>query len=176
MLEKIFVVAAFVFGMSFPARAQLTNQVAITSSLTFELLEGSTFLRTNCFEANEQIIYSVASTDGNGHVFALLPADQTFIFVLHDSAGKIVAKSAKGLEMSKPVDTGKSVGELHIKHHPIDPNRSLFNNLFVPDDYFTITRTGTYTLDVQMRAWVQETNKQYGVVVSPPVHVLIEKK
>lgn len=175
MTKKILIAIAFVWGIPPYAQAQLTNQALITPSLRFQLLEASAGMITNRFNSNDQIRFMVTTTDENGHVFALLRPEQSFIFELLDAKGRSVSKTEIGLKMSKSVDIAKGPRDLEIRHNPVSPNHAVVNNLFIPDNYFIITEKGSYTLDVQIRAWVQETNNQYGVVISPPVRVEIDK-
>jgi len=147
---------------------------------------------TNRFNSSDKILFMVSAVDGKGHVFALLRPEQSFIFELHDAKGNLIKKTDLGLQNSQQLDVETIIKELkiarpyltdqqlrdylpiqlHIKHQGV---RGQLNYLFVPDNYFVITNKGIYTLDLQIRAWVQKTNDQYGIVVSPPVRVEVEK-
>jgi hypothetical protein len=173
MIKQLLIVTAFVFGLLPHAQAQLTNQVAITPLINLTLLECSDAASTNRFNSSDKILFMVSSVDGKGHVFALLRPEQSFIFELHDAKGRSVAKTDNGLKMSKSVDITKGPKDLEIRHQGVG---NQLNYLFVPDKYFAIPEKGIYTLDLQIRAWVQKTNNQYGVVVSPPLRVQVEKR
>lgn len=196
-MTKIILFAILPFlGILFHAQAQLTNQAAITPCLNIALLKESATMGTNLFYSTDKILFMVSSADGKGHVFALLPHEQTFLFDLRDANGVLVKKTTLGIENSQPLDVDKIIREiksthqsgltdqqlmaylpiqLKIRHNRISPNHSLINNLFVPEDYFFITNKGIYTLDLRVRAWGQITNNQYGVVISQSIRVGIDK-
>ena len=195
-MTKINLIAtAFICGILFHAQAQLTNQVAITPSLNLKLLKESAVTGTNRFNSSDEVLFMVSSMDEKGHTFSLLSGGHTFIFDLRDIKGNVITKTELGIQTSQPIDVEKIISDikienplltnrqladllpdkLNLKHHTINPDRPLFNNVLVPENYFVITNKGIYTLDLQIRAWVQKTNDQYGVVVSPPMRVEIDK-
>jgi hypothetical protein len=181
----------------------LTNQVAVTQSLKFGLLRSidvadyhQELVNTNHFESGKKIYYVVSTTKVSREVFALPPPNQLLVFNLYDASGNPVQKTKLGNENSSELNVDEVLqelkkrnpflsdtqyadllpGKLKTKHHTMVPDRPYFNEMFVPDNYFIITNKGIYTLDVQMRVWTQKTNGQYGIVVSPPVQVQIEKQ
>ena len=46
----------------------------------------------------------------------------------------------------------------------------------VPERFFSMTNKGAYTLEVRMRTWVQQANGKYGVSISDPIRVEVDKK
>ena len=166
------IITVFVFALLLNAQAQLTNKVAITPNIDLTLVEWSNGASTNRYNSSDEILFMVSAVDGKGHVFALLRPEQSFIFDLRDARGNSVAKTEAGLKMSKSVDITKGPKEMGIRHQGVG---NQLNNLFVPDKYFVIQDKGVSTLDLQIRAWVQKTNSQYGVVISPPMRVEIDK-
>jgi hypothetical protein len=81
-----------------------------------------------------------------------------------------VLKTPLGAANSKPIDDNKA-GNGHGFG-----GKYVTAILFKPDDYFVITNAGLYTLEVQMRFWGDISNKQYGVITTPPVRVQVEKR
>lgn len=158
----------------------LTNKVDITPRLQFELFKMGTNgepVSTSHFVSTDRIYYEVSATPhSGGDVFARLPREQAFNFALRDTNGVEVSKTSLGRLHTNPVDTSKSARELKVRHRPITANGGWVDVLFIPDDFFVITNVGFYTLEVQLRCWTQTTNGQYGIVVSPPVQVLVEKR
>lgn len=196
MKTRLLLAMALVCLDLFCARANFTNQVSVSPLLNFELLKGPAAVMTNRFDADDQILFMISSADGKEHVFALLPREQTFIFDLHDAKGGLLQKTALGSENSQTLDLDDIIQkiksehpngltdrqlkdylpiQLKIRHNPVSSHHSILNNLFVPQDYFVITNKGIYTMDVRIRAWAQNTNGQYGIVISSPVRVEIRK-
>jgi hypothetical protein len=194
MNKLLLLATAIVFGLPLNSSAQLTNQVAVTPLINITLLERSNTAGTNRFNSGDEILFMVSAVDGKGHGFAVLRPEQSFIFELHDAKGNLIKKTDLGMQNSQPLDIAKIISRikdehpfgltdqqlkdylpiyLKIRHQGV---RGQLNYLFVPDKYFAIPEKGIYTLDLQIRAWVQKTNNQYGVVVSPPLRVEVENK
>lgn len=176
------IIGAFVGLSVLPMSAQLTNRVEITPRMSFELLKNKGLIRgdslvfTNLFESSDKITYLVTNRSTQAFSMArILPREKQFEFHLFDREGKEVEKSATGLKNTKDVVLTETPRTLKLRFRPMMPGGGLFDHLFVPDDYFVITNKGIYTLEVRIRLWTQKTNGQYGVVVSRPVRVQIEK-
>jgi hypothetical protein len=167
------------------AVAQLTNHAEIGPGIYFELWKApppaspgtqSTggWGNTNLFEAGEMLYYVISGT--RTQIVGRLPPAQLFALELRDAGGNPVPKTGLGRDNSKPVDLNKKPPrDLEVKLGGVSPTKVLFREAFRPKDYFVITNKGVYTLQAQIRVWTRITNGQYGVVVSQPVRVHVEK-
>jgi hypothetical protein len=184
-MKILFMTLGASVGLSIlPMSAQLTNRVEITPRMSFELLKdkclvrGDSLVFTNRFESSDKIVYLVTNTSAQVFSMArILPRERQFEFHLFTQEGKEVEKSALGLKNTKDVALTETPRprQLKLRFMPMEPGGGLLDHLFVPDDYFVITNKGTYTLEVRIRLWAQKTNGQYGVIISPPVRVQIER-
>lgn len=171
------------------ALAQLTNHAEIRPGLYFDLWKrpfppspdawgAGGWGTTNLFQAGDMINYQISCTRTQPIIVGRLPQHLSFVLDLRDISGKPVPKTRFGGDNSKPVDPEKKrARDLKVKNlGPVTPTSWIFREGFRPDDYFVITNKGVYTLEAQIRVWTQRTNDQYGVVLSQPVRVQVEKR
>jgi len=169
MIKILLATVGFSFLLSLQASGQLTNHVEIKPGFYFELLN-SKCAPCSLFKSSEEIDCVLATT-GNQFFYAKrLPREQTYVFDLLDSAGNKLPKTPVGAANSQPIDNSKA----HRGHG--FGGKYVAMVLFKPDDFFVITNAGVYTLQVQMRFWSEITNKQYGVVTTPPVRVQVVRQ
>jgi hypothetical protein len=190
MLRVFYLMILSVIVNSAEALAQLTNHAEIRPGLYFELWKrpsphqpgsragGVGWGNTNLFQASEMIDYQISSTRAQAVTVGRLPQDRLFVLELRDASGRSVPKTSFGVDNSKPVDvTKKHARDLKIKNlGGVSMTSILLREAFRPEDYFVITNRGVYTLQAQIRIWTQTTNGQFGVVLSEPVRVEVQKR
>lgn len=182
-MHALFLTIGVCVGLSaLPVLAQLTQRVEITPRMSFELAKNTgqsptaSLVFTDRFESSDPIFYQITNTSAQVlNLARILPREKQFEFHLFSRDGKEIQKTEMGLKNSKVVALTETPRQLKLRFCPMKPGGGLLDHLFVPDDYFVLTNKGIYTLEVRIRLWTQKTNGQYGVVISPPVRVQIEK-
>ena len=184
MLRVIFLTILEVALSLGKALGQLTNHAEITPGVYFALWQapssgqrgGATEVAgTNFFRAHDMIAYEISGT--RTQVVGRLPQDQSFVLELRDPKGNPMPKTRFGTDNSKTVDPKKQhPWELKVKLGGITPTSGLVRSAFRPEDVFVMSNKGVYTLEAQIRVWTQKTNGQFGVVLSQPVRVKVEKR
>jgi hypothetical protein len=158
------------------SQAAATNCVAVTTNLTFELRDELSHLSKNTFGSDEQMLYAIRTTNTNLVLFKRFPLPQMFEFTLLDSAGEPVPKTPFGLSNSAPVNQSLPEFWQKLKPEHISNNRYNTRRWFRPDQLFAITNNGIYRLNVRVRLWAPMSNGGFGLVVSEPLRVTVNKK
>jgi hypothetical protein len=151
-----------------------TNQVVVNSNIYLHLKKevltnDVKLILTNRYDSSDHIWYSLASATSNSVTIVHPRGVPPFDLRLSDSFGREIEKTPKARSYWGNLNS--------IRSTYIDAKNGYYENgLMVPDEFFNIVNKGDYTLQVQMRTLVMNTNGDYVVTMTKPIRVEVVKR
>ncbi len=174
---RSFALTSFAALLALNTHGQLASSVDVTPALHFTLerqrADGA-FEPTNRIAWNDTLRHSFSANGTNRCRFALAPRKHPYLYRMLTPDGRDLQLTDLGKRSMVSVDPKLKLLDIDLRFFPIGSGLTYSTYGLKLADYFIPEGQGPLILELRVRVWTRKTNGTSGIVLSPPLRVLVD--